>query len=222
VEMLTDTSFVKEIGGDKDVLVAFTAPWCGHCKTLAPVWESVASDFASEPSVLIAKVDAEAPNAKKTAQDQGVKSYPTIKYFPKGSTEPEPYNGGRSEADIVSFMNEKAGTHRVAGGGLDATAGTIAALDTLVAKFTGGETMASVSKEVQAAVVGLQDKYAEYYVKVFDKLSKNSGYVEKEQTRLASLLKKGGLAPEKVDDLISRSNILSKFKNTIIGEKSEL
>lgn len=119
-------------------------------------------------------------------------------------------------------MNEKAGTHRTVGGGLDVTAGTIAALDSLVSKFTGGEGIAEVSKEVQAAVAGLQDKYAEYYVKVFDKLSTNTGYVEKEQTRLASLLKKGGLAPEKIDDLVKRSNILSKFKSTVTGEKEEL
>ena len=38
------------------------------CKTLAPVWEKVASDFASEPNVLIAKVDCEAPNAKAVAE----------------------------------------------------------------------------------------------------------------------------------------------------------
>ena len=192
------------------------------CKTLAPVWEEVAKDFVSEPGVLIAKVDAEAPNAKRTAEDQGVKSYPTIKYFPRGSTEPVPYTGGRSEADIVSFMNEKAGTHRVAGGGLDATAGTIAALDSIVSKFTGGETIASASAEIAKAAVGLKDKYAEYYIKVFEKISKNEGYVEKESNRIKGLLKKGGLSPEKMDDLISRSNILSRFQKAVTGEKQEL
>ncbi|KAK5017977.1 thioredoxin-like protein [Cryomyces antarcticus] len=220
VEMLNDSTFKKSIGGDKDVLVAFTAPWCGHCKTLAPIWETLATDFASEPSVLIAKVDAEAPNAKATAQDQGVSSYPTIKYFPKGSSEAIPYNGGRSEADFVTFLNEKAGTHRAVGGGLDATAGTIAALDSVVSKFTGGAGLAEVAEEATKAAAGVKDKYAEYYVKVFGKVKDNEGYVEKELKRLAGLLKKGGLAPEKVDDLISRSNILRKF--TSDQGKSEL
>ncbi|MCJ1298694.1 hypothetical protein MMC08_001484 [Hypocenomyce scalaris] len=213
VEMLNDQTFKQQIGSDKDVLVAFTAPWCGHCKSLAPIWESLAKDFAVEPNVVVAKVDAEAENSKSTAEAQGVKSYPTIKYFPKGSTTPQAYEGGRSEADLVAFLNENAGTHRAVGGGLDAKAGTIESLDSLVAKYTAGATLATISEEAIKAATGLKDKYAQYYVKVFDKLSGNQGYVEKELTRLEGLLKKGGLAPEKLDDLMSRTNILHRFSS---------
>jgi len=215
VEMLTDKTFKEQIGGDKDVLVAFTAPWCGHCKSLAPVWETVAADFSSEPTVLIAKVDAEAENAKATAKDQGVTSYPTIKYFPKGSTTPEAYTGGRTEKDFVEFLNEKAGTHRAVGGGLDTTAGTIEALDSLVAKLTGGAGIAEVAAEASQAALGLKDsaqyKYAEYYVRVFDKLSKSDNYAAKELSRLDGLMKKGGLAPAKLDEFTTKSNILRRF-----------
>ena len=229
VETLTDLSFKTEIGGDKDVLVAFTAPWCGRksfalryiccqstdqsadCKSLAPIWETVANDFAAEPSVLIAKVDAEAEESKATTKEQGVSSYPTIKYFSKGSTTPEAYEGGRTEQAFIEFINKKAGTHRTVGGGLDAKAGTIDALDTIVGKVTGDD-LATLSERIKEATKGLQNKYAEYYIKVADKLSTNNGYVDKELTRLEGLIKKGGLAPEKVDDLTSRSNILKKFK----------
>ncbi|KAF2156662.1 putative disulfide isomerase [Myriangium duriaei CBS 260.36] len=217
VEFLTDASFANTVGKDKDVLVAFTAPWCGHCKTLAPVWESLATTFSGDKSsVIIAKVDAEAPNAKRTAQDQGVKSYPTIKFFPRGSATPEDYAGARSESDFVTYINEKAGTHRVPGGGLDATAGTIAALDTLVAKFTSKQnTLAEVGEELKKAAEGVTDTYAAYYLKVVEKLTKSEGYVEKEGKRLAGLLKKGGLAPGKADDLAKRSNILARFKESV-------
>ena len=173
----------------------------------------MAQDFAAEPTVLIAKVDAEAANSKSTAEAQGVKSYPTIKYFPKGSTTPQAYEGGRSEKDFVEFLNEHAGTHRAVGGGLDAMAGTVEALDSIVSKFIGGGALTTVSEEAVKVATGLKDKYAEYYVKVFEKMGKSQGYVDKELARLQGLLKKGGLAPEKVDDLTSRSNILRKFSS---------
>ena len=180
------------------------------CKTLAPTWEKLAQDFASESGVLVAKVDCEAENAKSTAQEAGVKSYPTINYYPKGSKDPVPYQGGRSENDLVKFINEKAGTHRAAGGGLDALAGTIPSLDELVSSLkTGGD---KAYQEFEKAAGAMQGKYAEYYGKVAKKAEENQGYVEKELGRLQGLLAKGGLAPEKIDDLTSRSNILNRFK----------
>ncbi|KAF2137468.1 uncharacterized protein K452DRAFT_321720 [Aplosporella prunicola CBS 121167] len=220
VVMLDDKSFKEEIGGDKDVLVAFTAPWCGHCKSLAPTWETLAQDFSLEPTVLIAKVDAEAPNAKATAQDQGVSSYPTIKFFPRGSTSPTDYSGGRSEAALVAYVNEHAGTHRAPGGRLDATGGTIAAFDSLVQKYAQSGAWDKGVKEAKKIAAKAEGKYNEYYVKVFEKLAANAGYVDKELARLEGLLKKGGVAPEKEDDLVSRSNILRLFKKD--DEKTEL
>lgn len=195
------------------------------CKTLAPIWEKVASDFASEPSVLVAKVDAEAANAKATAQDQGVSSYPTLKFFPKGSKTAEPYSGARSEEALVDFINSKAGTHRVVGGGLNAKAGTVDAIDTILAKYvtSGGlKDVEKATKEIASAAKALTDKSGEYYLKALAKLTNNPEYALKEQTRLAGLLKKGGLAPEKIDDLTKRSNILKSFLIKDDGEKSEL
>ncbi|QSZ37113.1 hypothetical protein DSL72_009206 [Monilinia vaccinii-corymbosi] len=225
VVMLTDESFKEKIGSDKDIIVAFTAPWCGHCKTLAPIWEKVAQDFVNEPNVVIAKVDAEAENSKATAKAQGVSSYPTIKFFQKGSTEAEAYSGGRSEKDLVEFLNSKAGTHRTVGGGLDATAGSIEALDALVKKFTGGSSIAEVAatavKAAQEYKGSAQAKYAEYYVKVFDKLSKSDNYAAKELARLDGIIKKGGVVPEKLDEFTTKSNILRKFLEKATG-KDEL
>jgi len=222
VQWLSDSLFKEKVGGEQDVLVAFTTGWCGHCKALAPTWESLASDFASEPSVLIAKVDAEAENSKALAEEQGVQSYPTIKYFPKGSKEAQDYEGGRTEKDFVEFMNVNAGTHRMVGGGLDAKAGTIDALDTIIAKYTTGGSLKDVTAEVAKAVQSLKDTYSAYYVKVLDKLGKSDNYATKELARLEGLLKKGGLAPEKIDDFTSRSNILRKFIPAQDETKQEL
>jgi len=178
------------------------------CKTLAPVWEKVAEDFSEEHSVIIAKVDAEVNKA--IAQQHGVTGYPTIKFFPKGSATPVDYAGGRDEKSFVTYINEKAGTHRSVGGGLDAMGGTIEALDSIISKFTGSN-LALVTDDVKAVAGGLKDKYADYYMKVLGKLVDNEGYVQKELTRLEGLLKKGGLGRGKVDDLTSRVNILRKF-----------
>ncbi|CAO2655184.1 Nn.00g102480.m01.CDS01 [Neocucurbitaria sp. VM-36] len=218
VVFLDDKSFKEKVGKDQDVLVAFTAPWCGHCKTLAPVWETLANDFATEPTVLIAKVDAEAENSKALAQEQGVQSYPTIKYFKKGSTDPLPYEGARAEKDFIDFLNTNAGTHRAVGGGLDATGGTIEAFNAVIEKFQG--TYGDGVEEAQKIAADLKDKYAQYYVKVFQKIGANKEYAEKELKRLQGLIGKGNLAQEKLDDLTSRSNILKRFLGT--EEKSEL
>ncbi|TLD26363.1 hypothetical protein PspLS_05345 [Pyricularia sp. CBS 133598] len=225
VVMLSDSTFSKTIGGDKNVLVAFTAPWCGHCKSLAPIWEDLAQTFALEDDVIIAKVDAEAENSKTTANDQGVQSYPTIKFWAKGQSKPEDYNGGRSEADFVKFLNEKTGTQRAAGGGVDATSGTIAALDAIVVKYTGGASLSDAAAEIKKEAEGLKDaaqvKYAQYYIRVFDKLSKNNDFASKELARLDGMLKKGGLAPAKLDELTRKTNVLRKFVEKVTG-KDEL
>ena len=181
------------------------------CKSLAPTWETLANDFAGEPTVLVAKVDAEAPDAKSIAQEHGVTSYPTIKFFEKGSMSAQKYEGGRSEKELLEFLNEQADTHRMVGGGLDAKAGTIDVLDAVVSKFTKGESIASIAKEAHKVAKDLKDKSAEYYLKVFQKLETNEGYAQKELSRLQNLLKKGGLAPEKLDQLTVRSNILRQF-----------
>lgn len=132
------------------------------------------------------------------------------------------YEGGRSEDDLVGFLNTKLGTHRAVGGGLDAKAGTIASLDAIVDKFIAGGNLASISKEATEAAKGLKDQYSQYYIKVLEKLTKSQGYADKELARLENLVKKGGLAPEKLDDLVSRSNILRKFTVGIEHYKEEL
>ncbi|CEL03301.1 Putative Thioredoxin/protein disulfide isomerase [Aspergillus calidoustus] len=219
VEMLTDKSFKEIVGSDKDVLVAFTAPWCGHCKKLAPTWELLATDFALEPNVVVGKVDAEAENAKATAKEQGVTGYPTIKFFAKGSTEGVVYTGPRTEEAFVEFLNTNAGTHRAPGGGLDDKAGTVPILDSLIAKYVPTQNIQDLVAEVKKAAKGVEGKYSEYYVKVAEKLSQNREYALNEFNRLKKILAKGGSAPEKVDDIISRSNILRKFLG--LEEKEE-
>ena len=70
--------------------------------------------------------------------------------------------------------------------------------------------------------MNLKDTSVDYYLRALAKLGANPEYATKEQTRLANLLKKGGLAQEKIDDLTTRSNILRSFLVKDDAEKSEL
>jgi len=131
---LTPANFDKvALDTSKDVLVEFFAPWCGHCKHLAPDYEKVATAFANEPNVVVAKVDADAH--KDLGSRFGVSGFPTIKFFPKNNKEnPEDYNQGRDVPSFVSFLNEKAGTDRQADGKLSDKAGRLAAFDAIASK----------------------------------------------------------------------------------------
>ena len=57
------------------------APWCGHCKAFAPVWEEVAEKLGPSTGLKFAKVDA--TYEPESAGKFGVKSYPKIFYLEK-------------------------------------------------------------------------------------------------------------------------------------------
>jgi len=103
---LTDADFDDEIAQFDFVLVEFFAPWCGHCKKLAPEYAKAATTLKNDkPPIPLASVDCIANSG--TCSKHGVSGYPTMKIFRNGVA--SDYGGPREADGIVSFLRKQAG-----------------------------------------------------------------------------------------------------------------
>ncbi|KAL3892313.1 hypothetical protein ACJMK2_004529 [Sinanodonta woodiana] len=103
---LTDHNFQDLVLDSDDLwMVEFFAPWCGHCKNLAPHWATAATEMKGK--VKFGAYDATV--YKEYAGRYGVQGFPTIKMFAAGkkSGDAVDYDGGRSSSDIINWVTEK-------------------------------------------------------------------------------------------------------------------
>merc|ERR1712183_971738 len=101
VKVLVGSNFAEvALDASKDVLVEFYAPWCGHCKQLAPIWDKLGEHFEDNDKVVIAKMDMTV-NELETVQVSG---FPTIKLFTAGGNKEVDYDGGRTLEEFVKFL----------------------------------------------------------------------------------------------------------------------
>jgi len=213
---LTDDNFDKIVkDSDKNVLVEFYAPWCGHCKKLAPDYDKVASIFASEPDVVIAKMDS--TEHKTKSGEYGVSGYPTLKWFPKDDKSGKDYNAGRSVEDFVNFINTNVGTQKTKEGGYLPTAGRISEFEDLITRFKAGgksekQKLLTELESKAASYTGPNKDLAKFYTITAKRvIEKGDSFAPAEVQRLQRLIDSGSVTPDKFAEFSKRLNIVTEF-----------
>lgn len=99
---VTDQDFANEVlQSDTPVLVDFWAEWCGPCRVLGPVIESLSEDY--DGRVKIAKVDVD--TNQQVAMQFGIRSIPTVILFDKGQIV-DTFIGVRPKSDYDASLQK--------------------------------------------------------------------------------------------------------------------
>uniref|UniRef100_T1ITB5 protein disulfide-isomerase n=1 Tax=Strigamia maritima TaxID=126957 RepID=T1ITB5_STRMM len=106
VKVVVARNFDKMVlHNDKDVIIEFYAPWCGHCKKLLPVYDQLGREMLDE-DVEILKMDA---TANDVPVSFAVSGFPTLFWVSaRGKKRPMLYNEGRELDDFIRFIAKHA------------------------------------------------------------------------------------------------------------------
>jgi len=108
VVVVVGTEWEKIVGDEtKDVLMEYYAPWCGHCKSLAPKWEELGEHVKDIKDIVIAKMDSTANEVEGVE----IRGFPTLKWYPKGNKKGEDYNDGREVKDFKEFLAKNSASY---------------------------------------------------------------------------------------------------------------
>jgi protein disulfide-isomerase A1 len=103
VKVLVATNFEELVfNSGKDVLIEAYAPWCGHCKKLAPIYDKVGAFYSEDEGVMIAKIDATANDIPSDKFE--VRGFPTLYFYQHKSGKVIKYEGDRTEQSFYDFI----------------------------------------------------------------------------------------------------------------------
>lgn len=97
VKALDPKGFKRVMKSNRTSVVAFVAPWCGHCQKMVPEYSKAAGSLS--PLVPFYAVDCDADTNKALCAQQEVQGFPTVKVFPRGGQlPPQKYEAGERTA----------------------------------------------------------------------------------------------------------------------------
>jgi len=102
----SDDKVKQAMSNGKPAFVAFVADWCGYCKKLKPQWKQFEGGYSGDDCNVLA---VECTQYKELGKKHGVSGFPTIKYLPKGLSNPEgavDYKGERSPQGFQKFLSQ--------------------------------------------------------------------------------------------------------------------
>lgn len=102
VDEISDSNFEQEVlNATVPVLVDFWAPWCGPCKTIAPVVEELAREYDGRLKVVKVNVD----DNKEAAQKYNVRGIPNLIVFKNGQSQ-EQIVGAVAKRELVAAIDK--------------------------------------------------------------------------------------------------------------------
>jgi thioredoxin 1 len=100
ISHLTDETFEEEvIQSNMPVLVDYWAEWCGPCKMIAPILDSLTEEYAGKLKIAKLNID----DNQKTPQKYAVRGIPTLMIFKNGNVEATKV-GALSKSELTAFI----------------------------------------------------------------------------------------------------------------------
>jgi thioredoxin 1 len=103
--VVTDASFESEVlHSPRPVIVEYWAQWCGPCRQVAPVLDSIAADYAGQVELVTINVDENPVVARR----YGILAVPTVSVFAGGEVAQQVI-GAKSKAAFLREFREVLG-----------------------------------------------------------------------------------------------------------------